>query len=266
MLNFVRKRLKKIRRYLLGSAKKPLRSSSAIGSGLTPSFRPRLADQVKLLNGHANVILDLGAHEGQTAGDYAEAFPDARIFSFEPERVNFKRAVYKLSKYGGRIRVILKAVSDQVGNISFNVNSHSGTHSILPIGDTQFWAEPAETTEIRTVESTSIDVFSTRHGISDIDILKMDIQGGELAALQGARELLSQGRIKLISTEVEFQALYEGRPLFWEVAAFLKSFGFGFYGLYDSQFHRENSSILCWADAIFVGPALTAARQNHDRS
>ena len=38
--------------------------------------------------------------------------------------------------------------------------------------------------------------------LADIDILKMDIQGGEFSALRGAENLLKEKRIKLIYLEI----------------------------------------------------------------
>lgn len=59
-----------------------------------------------------------------------------------------------------------------------------------------------------------------------IDILKMDIQGGELLALKGAQSLLEASRIRLLALEVEFKPLYKDQPLFWDICAYLYRFGY----------------------------------------
>jgi hypothetical protein len=55
------------------------------------------------------------------------------------------------------------------------------------------------------VAVTTIDAFCREHGIAHIDLLKLDVEGHELAALQGARGML--GRIEAIQFEFGGTAL-----------------------------------------------------------
>jgi hypothetical protein len=104
------------------------------------------------------------------------------------------------------------------------------------------------------VQTTTIEAFAKEHGIGDIDILSMDIQGGELPALHGARETLEAGRIGLIALEVSFKPIYRDIALFWEVGEFLGRFGYSLYRLYDCNYAPANDRVLSWADALFIGP------------
>jgi hypothetical protein len=56
------------------------------------------------------------------------------------------------------------------------------------------------------------------------DMLKIDIQGGELSVFQNAREKLKNAAI--IQTEVSFITLYKGQPAFGEIDIELRSQGF----------------------------------------
>ena len=60
--------------------------------------------------------------------------------------------------------------------------------------------------------------------ITQMDCLKIDIQGGELDVFRHGREQLS--RAVAIQTEVSFVTLYEGQPSFGEVDCELRSQGF----------------------------------------
>jgi hypothetical protein len=80
----------------------------------------------------------------------------------------------------------------------------------------------------------------------------MDIQGGELAALRGAANLLRDRRIKAIYCEVEVYPLYKSQPQFWDIGAFLHAHGFNFYSFYDRYYHPDNPRVLSWADALFI--------------
>ncbi len=148
------------------------------------------------------------------------------------------------------------AVADRCGHRRFHRNTHDGTHSLLEIGEQRYWGGYAAPTEDIEVTALTLDVFADVHALDRVDILKMDIQGGELSALRGASRLLKERRIGLIATEVEFFHLYKGQPLFWDIGAFLQSFGYSLFKLYDLYYHPKNERVLSWADALFVGPEL----------
>ncbi|MDJ0448030.1 FkbM family methyltransferase [Methylocystis sp. JR02] len=57
-----------------------------------------------------------------------------------------------------------------------------------------------------------------------IDCIKLDIQGYELNALKGANNALEN--CSIVDIEVEFNTLYEGQPLFFEVDGYLRKHGF----------------------------------------
>jgi FkbM family methyltransferase len=56
------------------------------------------------------------------------------------------------------------------------------------------------------------------------DFLKLDVQGAELAILQGGE--LTLKRTGLVEVEVEFAEMYSGQPLFHDIAAFMSDRGF----------------------------------------
>lgn len=60
--------------------------------------------------------------------------------------------------------------------------------------------------------------------IAELDFLKIDIQGGELAVFQSGRRKLS--RAVAIQTEVSFITLYKGQPAMGEVDVELRAQGF----------------------------------------
>jgi hypothetical protein len=61
-------------------------------------------------------------------------------------------------------------------------------------------------------------------GLPDLDFLKMDIQGGELMALQGGAARLA--RCAMVQLEVSFVPLYEGQPSFGEIDVWMRGQGF----------------------------------------
>ncbi len=63
--------------------------------------------------------------------------------------------------------------------------------------------------------------------ISNMDMLKIDIQGGELMVFENGVKKLND--CSIIHTEVEFVPMYVNQPLFSEVEIFLRGLGFVFH-------------------------------------
>jgi len=63
--------------------------------------------------------------------------------------------------------------------------------------------------------------------VTDLDYLKIDVQGSELGIFQNGRRKLAEAVV--VQTEVSFIPLYEGEPHFSEVDAELRSLGFVFH-------------------------------------
>jgi FkbM family methyltransferase len=97
--------------------------------------------------------------------------------------------------------------------------------------------------------------------VTEIDYLKIDVQGAELEAFKGGRSVLRECMV--IETEVEFVQLYKGQPLFADVDAYLRSVGFQlhtfrnacsrcFKPLLDEARPNVGINQLLWADAVYV--------------
>lgn len=76
---------------------------------------------------------------------------------------------------------------------------------------------------------TTIDKWAAETGVSDIDFLKLNVQGAELDILQGATSILDN--VIGMQVEVAFVVSYRDRPMFADVDKFLRSKGFTFFEL-----------------------------------
>ena len=68
---------------------------------------------------------------------------------------------------------------------------------------------PSDTDEEK-VQTVCLDQFCSHHSINKIDLLKIDIQGHEYAALQGAEQLIRTGRIETIFMELNWDQRLAG--------------------------------------------------------
>ena len=194
--------------------------------------------------------------DGHTAKQYLDAFPNCRIIGLEPDDDNFAVASAALAPYGARAELVKSALSAATGTGTLQVNAHSGTHSLLEIGDTRHWEGDAATVKRQPIATITLDELCTQRGALIVDILKMDIQGHELEALKGATGLLERAAISVIALEVAFHEIYKSQPLFWDIATHLAPLGYGFHGLFECHYSLRNPNVLSWADAIFLSPKL----------
>ena len=74
------------------------------------------------------------------------------------------------------------------------------------------------------VETLSLDEAAHRFALREVRHLKIDVEGLELEVFEGARSVLDE--LVAIRTEVAFQPLRQGQPLFADVEAFLRARGF----------------------------------------
>lgn len=181
------------------------------------------AEQKKLIRTARPVIFDCGANVGQTTTRYLEIFPNSLIHAFEPNPTVFgklKRA------HGNKRGVVLNemAVGAAKKDGTLFLGNHPGTSSLLPKND-DFGIGWRFTSEV-PVKVVTIDAYCKEKRIRSIDVLKMDIQGYEFEALQGATDLLARHAIYLIFLEVLYVELYQGAPLAHQLHNFLVSRGY----------------------------------------
>ena len=79
--------------------------------------------------------------------------------------------------------------------------------------------------------------FIDRHQRPLPNLLKLDVQGAELAIFKGTRPEHWAG-ILAIQTEIEFAELYKGQPLFGDVDAYLKAQGFVLFDILPARSYR----------------------------
>ena len=209
------------------------------------------ADQRRLLEGvPVGVVLDVGANAGDTTQHYRTLFPSATIHAFEPFPEVHRQLAERFAA-DPRIRAHQLAVTDAPGTRRFYVNDAHVTNSLLPHNPASLdWAGASPDGLGRTIDvsAVTLDAFCDAEGLARVDLLKMDIQGGEAMALRGAAGLLARRAVRVIYVEVLFAPLYDGQAYFCDVSAILGAHGYQLFGLYNLM-HGDRG--LGWGDAIF---------------
>jgi FkbM family methyltransferase len=170
-------------------------------------------------------VVDIGANRGQFSLFAVHAFPRARVTAFEPLRVpaaGYRRVL------GGVRSVTLHevAIGPQGGEAVMHVAARDDSSSLLPISPLQLRAFPG-TGEVgaETVRVGRLCDFMEADDIGRPALIKLDVQGYELSALDGCEELLH--RFDWVYTECSFLELYEGQALAEDLVYRLRERGFG---------------------------------------
>lgn len=177
-----------------------------------------------------SVIFDVGANVGFMTYQFQKRFPRADIYCFEPNPDVFSKLTQNYANEN-KIYPLQKGLADESGELLFNLNANSGTSSFLTPTNYHKTHQAKHLLEPLKVPVITIDEFAQEENIDHIDILKLDIEGFELKALQGAKQLLSDQKIDIIYTEICIVRQYEEQVLFHELTAFLESRDYFLYNV-----------------------------------
>jgi FkbM family methyltransferase len=206
----------------------------------------------------ASLIFDVGAHEGLAAVRYRELFPGAKIYCFEPFPESFDRLSAAVSDCQP-IELHQIALAETNGEASFSVNRNSATNSLLAADSNAaiYWrGDTPMTTGHVAVRTETLDAFCSARAITAIDVLKMDVQGGEFDVLQGAQGLLAQQAVGLVYMELIMAPTYVGQHRPREYLELFDRFGYELFDLYN--FGRSDGRLL-QTDVIFISPQVLAS-------
>jgi FkbM family methyltransferase len=207
------------------------------------------AIQQDIVGTNCKVIFDVGANRGDTVGAYRKRFPNASIFAFEPFPDSFNTLQQRFPN-DKNLHLHQLALADQEGTRTLYVNENVDTNSLLASQESGLGSDKqVKNVSTMQVKVRTIDKFCQENKIDYIDILKMDIQGGELAALNGMKSILSQKKVKLIYSEVFFIEQYLQQPLFHDISGFLHGYGYVLQDLYSPYYGK---GCIAWGDVIFV--------------
>ena len=82
------------------------------------------------------------------------------------------------------------------------------------------------------IKIDAIDKFCSQQNISQIDLLKIDTEGHEIAVLNGASDLINSYAIKAIYLECDFNNDDPQHSFFYDIFNYLTERSFAFHGLF----------------------------------
>lgn len=133
-----------------------------------------------------NTVLDIGGNYGQFAEEAFRAFPGVPIYSFEPIPECYERLLL-MCEQQPTLHPIQLALGDREGEVDFWLSLYRGSSSIQEMLPTHIEAWPHTEIETKiTVPVARLDSVATQLDIKPPVLAKLDIQGHELYAINGA--------------------------------------------------------------------------------
>lgn len=121
------------------------------------------------------LIIDCGANVGMSTAYFLTRFPSAKVVAVEPDPGNFQQLLHNTRPFGDRVHAVQAGVWSKRVGLKFIENEQ---------GDGRAWAvcvAEAGTGEQADLQAIGIDELLTASGQERITLLKIDIEGSELA-------------------------------------------------------------------------------------
>lgn len=213
-----------------------------------------VARTVRLLHHYqVDCVIDVGANDGGFATTIRGLGYAGRIISFEPLSGPFS-ALSRRARNDEKWHVVQSAVGNARDQVEINVSGNAGlSSSVLPMLDTHVSVAPdSRYIGTESVAQDRLDALLPELGVGHPSrtFLKIDVQGYELAVLEGCTGLLAEGAIIGMQLELSLVPLYAGAMTYQECLDHAHSLGMTLMGL-DPVFADPKTGQLLQADAVF---------------
>jgi FkbM family methyltransferase len=199
-----------------------------------------------------DLVLDVGANQGQFASGLRQYGYKGEIISFEPV-TNTYNILLQSRGQDSRWKTEKMALGDKKERKEIRIPNSTGMTSFLAASDYAIKTFP---TEIKDYVTESIDIGTLEDYLETNKIdssrrifLKIDTQGYDMNVLLGAKKWLPH--IVGVSTELSFVQTYENMPTYLDVLSFLQSHNFVVSNMFQVFFDRE-LQLLVESDCVTI--------------
>jgi len=176
-----------------------------------------------------NVIIDGGAYNGNSAGLFAYLSPGSKIYAFEPLDEMICK-LQDLSRIFPGIIPVKAGLWKERTHLVFNKIEDSLVSSFV---DKQGQGN-------KTISVNSIDEFVREHKLEHLDFIKMDVEGAEPEALEGAEDSIARFKPDLCLS------IYHYPEHLWQIPLWVKE-NFPEYSIYIDHKSASLAESLCFA-------------------
>jgi FkbM family methyltransferase len=218
-------------------------------------FEPNSSDEAKLMAAMSHfgidLVLDVGANEGQFVLALRDGGFKGRVVSFEPLSAVHAVLCRNAARDGDWQVHPRCAIGDHDGEIKINVAGNAVSSSILPMLAQHADSAPAsryvgsESTPIHRLDAVAMPYLRDAANV----FLKIDTQGFEAPVLRGAVETLQ--RCRAVQLEMSLAPLYQGQELWTYFLREFEAKGFDLWTVLPG-FVDPSTGRTLQMDAVFV--------------
>lgn len=144
--------------------------------------------------GDRAVCIDVGANIGLYSLALSTLAPNGRVYAFEPSREAFGYLKQNLEQNRvDNVSVSQLALGDSEQNVRFHEIPFF-TAGSFAVDEGSFLTSDILGSTYFEAPCTTLDAFVRSEGIGHIDLVKVDVEGGELAVIEGSLETLEKMR------------------------------------------------------------------------
>jgi FkbM family methyltransferase len=199
----------------------------------------------QLLSSPPRLAIDIGGNVGNYTAEIRRRDPSVEIHIFEPSSTNIQTLESRFSS-DPRIKIVPCAVSDSRGAFTlYSDTPGSGGGSLTQRKLDHFGIYFNVKENVSTIRFE--DYWVQQLGRRDLDLVKMDIEGHELAALKGFGQAIEATKV----LQFEFGGCnIDTRTFFQDFWYFFKEHGFDLYRI--SPFGLDRISAYRESDEFFI--------------
>lgn len=144
-------------------------------------------------------FIDVGANEGEQTLFAAKRLSAGRVIAFEPNPKVFAMLEHNLALNGFRnTKLERMGLGHEAGEVTLFGSDSRDVDGSFNLGLSTLHERQGVSTSVASVHVDTLDGYCAREGLKRIDVLKIDVEGSELAVLRGAVQTLKQLRPRII--------------------------------------------------------------------
>lgn len=213
----------------------PERPSYTVRGLLMGTYELGTVKLLRSIMGRDTTLVDLGANIGYFSLIAARGISgNGKVYAFEPDPDTFSILQKNIdaNRFLKLIEAIPTAIADREGTSTFH-------QYVNDAGSSSLVRRELHVRESIEVHVTTLDLWAESLGWPKIDVIKMDIEGAEVAALSGMHEVSRRNENLKLILEFNADALTSASSNHEEFFAHLRSLGFTRLSVVDEHGLKE---------------------------
>ena len=190
----------------------------------------------KKFNFNELIVIDIGAHKGETIDLFIKNFKINKIYAFEPNKRLFNKLEYKKNKINKNVAIYNLGVGEknEIKILNIMIDTASSTFNEINTNTDYFKKKQKILSfflpnndlinERQKIKIVNLSNFISDNNIVRLDILKIDTEGFEFNILKGLGDKISS--IKYIYFEHHFDNMIIKNYKYRDINNYLNSFNF----------------------------------------